>query len=298
MEKRGKPKTWVYVRVITGKASAETAVAILSIIDEINHSFRTQAVWSLHSDQGKEFLNQAVKTVARERGLHDSSGPGYDPDSNARAERGVGLLKDTARRLLLDANLGSKWWGYAMLYAALLHRLPDQGRSLPPEWPPFGALVTALVRNRPRDDFAPRGYVGRFLGIDTTIPLGAGKSAAFVERPDGKVESNSTFHAVTAEAEDLPGYPAQQAEVEDDGYSCPACRGRFAPHTRVGGECRRAPDEAEEVDPDIEDAWFQGEDGDSEVEEEKIQEVTGQSCSRRRLRCFRRPRRWFALRGS
>ena len=60
LESGGKPKTWVHVRIITGKASAETAAAILAIIDEINHSFRTQAVWSLHSDQGKEFLNQAL----------------------------------------------------------------------------------------------------------------------------------------------------------------------------------------------------------------------------------------------
>eukprot|EP00975_Prorocentrum_lima_P054165 11360323-Prorocentrum_lima.AAC.1 len=44
------------------------------------------------------------------------------------------------------------------------------------------------------------------------------------------------------------------------------------------GECRRALDEVEEVDPDVEDAWFQGEDGDhdtdeGDTEEEKEQEV-------------------------
>ena len=135
--------------------------------------------------------------------------------------------------------------------------------------------MTAVVRDRPRDDFAARGYVGRFLGIDTTIPQGAGKWAAFIERPDGKVESNGTFHLIKNSDAELPGYPVQAAEAEDDGYACPACRGRFAPHSRIRGECRKAQDVADAVDPDVEDQWFMGLDGDAEVEEETAEEVTG-----------------------
>ena len=97
------------MRVLTSKASTETSVAIKSIVDKINHSFRTQAVWSLHTDKGQEFLAQNVAAVARERGLHVTTGPGYDLDANARAERSIGLVKDTARRLLLDAGLPSVW---------------------------------------------------------------------------------------------------------------------------------------------------------------------------------------------
>ena len=40
------------------------------------------------------------------------------------------------------------------------------------------------------DDFSARGYVGRFLGVDSTIALGDGKFATFVEHPSGKVEWN------------------------------------------------------------------------------------------------------------
>jgi hypothetical protein len=94
-----KQKSWIYACVLTGKAAAETAVAIKGIVDEINHSYRAQAVWSLRSDMGKEFLAKAVRAVARDKGLHPTTGPGYDPDSNARAERGIGILKDSARRL-------------------------------------------------------------------------------------------------------------------------------------------------------------------------------------------------------
>ena len=43
--------------------------------------------------------------LSLERGLHVTRGPGYDPDSNSRAERAIGILKDAARRLLLDAGI-------------------------------------------------------------------------------------------------------------------------------------------------------------------------------------------------
>ena len=68
-------------------------------------------------------------------------------------------------------------------------------------------------------------------------------------------KSNSTFHFITVDDKELPGYPVETVEVEDDGLQCPACRGRFAPHTPIRGECRRAPDEAEESDPEAEDVW-------------------------------------------
>ena len=124
-----KPKSWIYVRVLTGKAAAETAVAIKSLVDEINHSYRAQAVWSLHSDMGKEFLAEAVRAVARDKGLHPTTGPGYDPDSNARAERGIGILKGSERRLLLYAHLSSKMWGHAISYAALFGPAPGAGED-------------------------------------------------------------------------------------------------------------------------------------------------------------------------
>ena len=265
VDDKGKPRSWLYVRTLTSKAAAETSVGIKTVVDEINHSFRTQAVWSLHSDMGKEFLAQSVRAVALERGLHVTRGPGYDPDSNSRAERAIGILKDAARRLLLDAGLSSEWWAYAITHAAVLNRLRDQGRRVPSDWPVFGSLVTALERVRPRDDFAARGYVGRFLGVDLNIPLGNGKYAGFVEHPNGRVESNGTFRTMTTDDKDLPGAPAETAEVED-GFTCPACRGRFAPHTRKRGECKRAPDEAAEHDSEEEDAWFLGKDEDDEEE--------------------------------
>ena len=98
-----------------------------------------------------------------------------------------------------------------------------------------------------------------------SIPLGDGKYVCFVEDPKCRVESNGTFHAITADDAELPGFPVEKAEVDDDGFQCPASRGRLVPHTRVKGECRHALDEANVVDNDLEDALFLGE---SEAEEE------------------------------
>ena len=78
-------------------------------------------------------------------------------------------------------------------------------------------------------------------------------------------KATARFIPINVYDEELP------ATVEDDGFQCPACRGRFAPHTRIRGECRHAPDEAEESDPEAEDVWFQDDDM-IEYQPEELQE--------------------------
>ena len=65
--------------------------------------------------------------------------PAHQPSSNGIAERMVGMLKTTVRRMLKQANLGREWWSYACRFAGHMMRERVLGR----EWtyPLFGQLV-------------------------------------------------------------------------------------------------------------------------------------------------------------
>ena len=105
-----KPKPWIFAEVLESKRAEDVKSALQRIVNEINFTFRLPAVWSVHSDLGGEFVGEVVRAYCRQAGLHCSTGPGYDPDSNSRAERAIGVIKDMSRRMLHDARLSSPWW--------------------------------------------------------------------------------------------------------------------------------------------------------------------------------------------
>ena len=90
----------------------------------------------------------------------------HQPSSNGIAERMVGMLKTTVRRMLKQANLGRERWSYASRFAGHMMREKALGR----EWthPLFGQLVGIRkshdkTQAKSLDD---RGSVGYLLDID------------------------------------------------------------------------------------------------------------------------------------
>ena len=96
-----------------------------------------------HSDKGAEFDNRYVRDWAASRGIWKSSTGGDNWRSNGAAEALVGILKDSVRVLLRDAQLGPKDWPYALRHAAgrlFQSRVKMLGWDLP-SLVPFGAKV-------------------------------------------------------------------------------------------------------------------------------------------------------------
>eukprot|EP00971_Amphidinium_carterae_P246417 4894178-Amphidinium_carterae.1 len=56
------------------------------------------------SDGGGEFVSDIIKNKMLELGVTQTYSPPHQPQSNGLAERMVGLMKTTARRLILSAN--------------------------------------------------------------------------------------------------------------------------------------------------------------------------------------------------
>ena len=103
------------------------------------HQITGSRIVRIQADGGGEFTNQKVRDLCWEKNITLSYSPAHQPSSNGIAERMVGMLKTTVRRMLKQANLGREWWSYACRFAGHMMRERVLGR----EWPYllFGQLV-------------------------------------------------------------------------------------------------------------------------------------------------------------
>ena len=130
------------------------------------HQITGSRIVRIQADGGGEFTNKKVQDLCWEKNIALSYSPAHQPSSNGIAERMVGMLKTTVRRMLKQANLGREWWSYASRFAGHMMREKVLGR----EWthPLFGQLVGIWkshdkAQAKSLDD---RGSVGYLLDID------------------------------------------------------------------------------------------------------------------------------------
>ena len=70
------------------------------------HQITGSRVVRIQADGGGEFTNKKVQDLCWEKNIVLSYSPAHQPSSNGIAERMVGMLKTTVRRMLKQANLG------------------------------------------------------------------------------------------------------------------------------------------------------------------------------------------------
>eukprot|EP00971_Amphidinium_carterae_P318498 6330551-Amphidinium_carterae.1 len=100
------------------------------------------------SDGGGEFTSDVIKQKLLALGVMQSFSPPHQPQSNGLAERMVGLMKTTCRRLILSANTSMYMWPFAVTVASVMQRVKLLGH----DWslPVFGELV-AIWRSHDKD---------------------------------------------------------------------------------------------------------------------------------------------------
>jgi len=101
----------------------------LSIFTSIVNKIKTQFDKTIHilrSDNAKEYFSSAITSFLTSHGiLHQSSCP-HTPQENGIAERKNRHLVETARTLLLHANVPVRHWGEEILTACfLINRIPS-----------------------------------------------------------------------------------------------------------------------------------------------------------------------------
>ena len=81
------------------------------------HQITGSRIARIQADGGGECTNQKVRDLCWEKNITMSYPPAHQPSSNGIAERMVGILKSTVRRMLKQAHLDREWWSYACRFA-------------------------------------------------------------------------------------------------------------------------------------------------------------------------------------
>ncbi|CAK0841897.1 unnamed protein product, partial [Prorocentrum cordatum] len=168
VEEQDEVKTRYYTKPLEGKASKDCTAAMDEIISEVNLEFQGPAAFRLHGDKAGELTGRAVKGhMASRHHIAVTSTAGGEPNSNPRAERGVGVVKTRARAMLMAEGLNAEdrqaLWPAAVPHAAWCQRREAQGRGFG-NCPPFGAAVTSRIKDA-RGSFEPRAREQCFFGV-------------------------------------------------------------------------------------------------------------------------------------
>ena len=126
--------------------SGKSQEAVMEGIIELYLQLRVDGfpIHTIHSDRGREFTNQKLRSWMRSRSIMQSTNGGEDPKANGRVEKAVGEVKRHIRRLLHAAELGAEWWPMAMRFAMESARMKRKGYEK--KIPAFGQKV--LVKKR------------------------------------------------------------------------------------------------------------------------------------------------------
>ena len=197
-EKQGEDQeiTVYFTRCCPSKKAAVVSEKLEEIINEAKTW--SEFVRELRSDRGGEFANARVRRLIRHHGLvHVLTAPD-DSQANSRAERGIGLVKERARRLLLDSpRPDGRDWSFAVTHASYLMRREVEkkvGMAVSPNLPRFGSRVVAQFSSEEaRKTWLSRGTVGEFMG-----PVTGGSNSAHVRTPDGAVRVFGTVGSIAA----------------------------------------------------------------------------------------------------
>eukprot|EP00434_Breviolum_minutum_P003898 symbB.v1.2.003425.t1/scaffold183.1/size281544/9 len=126
----------------------KTKEAVMAGVVELYLQLRSDGypIHTIHTDQGREFVNRDLRAWMASRGIRHSTNSGEDPKGNGRAERAVQEVKSRVRRLLHAASMEVTWWPMALRFAMETERMRRRDDSMK-SVPCFGDQVVIRKRN-------------------------------------------------------------------------------------------------------------------------------------------------------
>ncbi|CAK0867649.1 unnamed protein product [Prorocentrum cordatum] len=208
-------KTWYFVVPLENKRFETCKKGLEQILAMIRSEFEgANVVYRIHGDRASELTGTKSKEHFAKQGILVTSAPGYEPNNNPRAEKGIGLVKLRARAMLLsftDPRDRQDLWPMAVQHAAWCSRMAAQGRQT--NCPAFGAKVSSSVKDLPHDMLSERAVDSIFLGVDPESAWLVGRIDPKASRPEARwvIESSSSF-VIHPEAAALPKEPESAAD--------------------------------------------------------------------------------------
>ena len=112
--------TWVYFM----KQKSEVYTHFLHFFNLIKTQYQ-HSIKILKSDNGREFVNSAMKLYFQENGMIHQTSCAYTPEQNGVAERKNCSLLEMTRSMLIESKAPKHFWPEAIATSAyLLNRLP------------------------------------------------------------------------------------------------------------------------------------------------------------------------------
>lgn len=134
----------VYMLVVTDRFSRYSVAYFLASksAEEVSQCLFTFHTWaqtqtgrtlrSLHTDNGKEFVNATVSQYLAKHGIEHTTNAAYSSKRNGLVERRIGIIMDDARAMLHGSNLPAKFWALAASHSVYLrNRLSDSSGQSP-----------------------------------------------------------------------------------------------------------------------------------------------------------------------
>ncbi|CAI7891748.1 unnamed protein product [Closterium sp. NIES-54] len=147
---------------------------------EMKTKFPTKPLAALRTDNGGEYTANAFTDYLSSHGISHQTSLPHTPQQNEVAERVNRTLMDRVRAMTTGASLSSKFWPYALEYAAWLHNRISCSSNPSAHSPyfmmtgraadvsmarTFGCLCYYLPPQGSFGKFEQRGRVGMFLGL-------------------------------------------------------------------------------------------------------------------------------------
>jgi histone deacetylase 1/2 len=154
------------------------AYASLASFRAYTHTQFNLPLASIQCDNGREFDNAKLHSLAAEHGIHIRFSCPYTSQQNGKAERVIRTVNDIVRPLLFQASLPPRFWVEALHHAThVLNRLPTKTISAPspyfalhhthPDYSAlrvFGCLCYPNTASTMSHKLAPRSSACVFLG--------------------------------------------------------------------------------------------------------------------------------------
>ncbi|CAI7920473.1 unnamed protein product [Closterium sp. NIES-53] len=147
---------------------------------EMKTKLPTKPLAALHTDNGREYTANAFTDYLSSHGINHQTSLPHTPQQNGVAELVNRMLMDRVHAMTTGANLSSKFWPYALEYAAWLHNRISCSSNPSAHSPyfmmteraadvsmarTFGCLCYYLPPQGSFGKFEQRGRVGMFLGL-------------------------------------------------------------------------------------------------------------------------------------
>jgi hypothetical protein len=161
------------------KRKSDSEAFLRSFIERSDRSIHElKTIRFLTSDHGGEFTSTSFENYLSEKGIVHQTGPANTPNYNPQ-ERHNRTLNQKQRALLLDANLGPKYWIFARECAQHLKNVTPIKRSSGAITPfemlhgrkpdlrvirAFGCVCYAHINSNMRDKYADTSVRGIFVG--------------------------------------------------------------------------------------------------------------------------------------